>query len=139
MTVLLAYTIAQDAHKGQVDKAGNNYMYHLCRVAEMFHGDSTLESAALLHDVFEDTSITDKDLRRYGVSSKVIDIVHVLTRGELETYNDYIHRVSKHSDAKMIKIQDIVDHLCNVDVLSDSMIERYTKALSVLNGIRKVE
>jgi hypothetical protein len=65
------------AHAGQVDKAGQPYHLHPMAVAELLPPDSDEDEylAALLHDVLEDTEITETDLCDLGYSEKTIGIV----------------------------------------------------------------
>ena len=68
----LALSIATEAHRGQFDKAGIDYIEHPIFVASQV--DSEEEKAVtLLHDVIEDSSVTDKDLERFEKYKKAID------------------------------------------------------------------
>ena len=52
-----AIEIAARAHAGQVDKAGEPYIFHPLRLMLSLSGVHA-QMAAVLHDVVEDTSIT---------------------------------------------------------------------------------
>ena len=60
-----AYTIARDAHNGQVRKSGEPYIIHPLRVGIIL-ADLELDKetivAGLLHDVVEDTVLTDEEI-----------------------------------------------------------------------------
>ncbi|MCM1107289.1 MAG: bifunctional (p)ppGpp synthetase/guanosine-3',5'-bis(diphosphate) 3'-pyrophosphohydrolase [Blautia sp.] len=62
-----AYKVADDAHKGQVRKSGEAYIIHpLCVsiiLAELEMDRETI-AAGLLHDVLEDTVMTEEEMRR---------------------------------------------------------------------------
>ncbi|MCM1284266.1 MAG: bifunctional (p)ppGpp synthetase/guanosine-3',5'-bis(diphosphate) 3'-pyrophosphohydrolase [Muribaculaceae bacterium] len=62
-----AYKVAEDAHKGQVRKSGEAYIIHpLCVsiiLAELEMDRETI-AAGLLHDVLEDTVMTEEEMRR---------------------------------------------------------------------------
>ena len=61
----LAFVIASQAHKGQRDKAGLDYILHPVRVSN--HCTSPLAKiVALLHDTIEDTNVTPDYLRQQG-------------------------------------------------------------------------
>src|SRR5215470_4585551 len=60
-----AYRRASSAHEGQLRKSGEPYMVHPVAVAQILSElklDAAAISAALLHDVVEDTDITLDDL-----------------------------------------------------------------------------
>lgn len=65
-----AYNYAEIAHVGQLRKSGVPYIKHPLNAAmtlAKMHLDSTTISAALLHDVIEDTSATEEDLtKKFG-------------------------------------------------------------------------
>ena len=67
----LALKIATEAHKGQVDKSGVDYIKHPIAVAS-FCKNPLAKVAALLHDVIEDTDITEEDLRARGIEDDII-------------------------------------------------------------------
>ena len=62
-----AYDFANSYHEGQLRKSGEPYLIHPLNVAYIL---STLElddetiCAALLHDIVEDTPVTNEDLKR---------------------------------------------------------------------------
>ena len=59
-----AYAIALVAHKGQVDKAGVDYINHPKSVASKCKTEKE-KIVALLHDVVEDTNVTLEDLSQF--------------------------------------------------------------------------
>src|SRR5579859_8068395 len=73
-----AYQRAEQAHSGQTRKSGEPYMIHCVAVAQMLaelHMDAATISAALLHDVVEDTPITLDDIEKeFGAEvAKLVD------------------------------------------------------------------
>src|ERR671917_1163537 len=80
-----AYGTAHGAHKGQVRKSGEPFVYHPLATADILadlHLDPTTIAAALLHDVLEDTDVTKDDLgQRFGVEvAEIVDGVTKLKR-----------------------------------------------------------
>lgn len=67
-TMLLhAYDFAKAAHENQKRASGEPYFIHPCAVAEILVElglNATTIASALLHDVIEDTSATEEDIRR---------------------------------------------------------------------------
>ena len=63
--ILKAYNFAKEQHRDQLRKSGEPYIIHPVQVAytlaELGLDDATI-CAALLHDVVEDTEITNQDL-----------------------------------------------------------------------------
>jgi len=62
-----AYTIAYDAHKDQKRKSGEPYIIHPLHVAiilAQLESDKETIIAGILHDVLEDTDMTDEELKK---------------------------------------------------------------------------
>ena len=84
-----AYNLANMAHKNQVRKSGEPYIIHPLSVAIILAElqlDKETIVAGILHDVVEDTTITDEQLRdQFG--NYVAIIVDGVTKLEKITYN----------------------------------------------------
>ncbi len=138
-TLQRAIEIATEAHKGQFDKAGRDYIGHPLRVMEM--GKTEEEKiVGVLHDVIEDTDWTFEKLAEEGFSDKVITALKCVTKtSESENYDNFIDRVKKNPLAVAVKINDLTD---NMDIrrlpyLSDKDVKRlkkYLKAYKRLTG-----
>lgn len=100
------YLIAEQFHKGQVDRGGNPYIDHPIAIAKKM---TSIEGkcVALLHDILEDTSCSVKMLLDFGIPSYIVTSVEQLTRKSEETYKEYIQRVAKDKIAREIKIADL--------------------------------
>lgn len=108
--VELCLSLATKAHAGQVDKAGAPYILHPLRVSESCKTE-VQKSAALLHDVLEDTYLTAQDLTDAGVSKRVVQIVKLLTRNLGDDYIEYIRRIASDADVTAVKKADLRDSL----------------------------
>jgi GTP pyrophosphokinase len=80
-----AYQYADKAHEGQKRKSGEPYMIHCVAVAQILaelRMDAQTISAALLHDVVEDTPITLEDLEaNFGIDvARLVDGVTKMER-----------------------------------------------------------
>ena len=138
-TLERAIQIATEAHKGQLDKAGKDYIGHPLRVMEM--GKTEEEKiVGVLHDVVEDGDWTFEALEAEGFSKEVISALRCVTKtSENENYDDFIERVKKNPLAVAVKINDLTD---NMDIrrlpyLSDKDVKRlkkYLKAYKKLTG-----
>ena len=83
-----AYRFASEAHDGQFRKSGEPFIEHPLNTALYLadlHLDPTALVAALLHDVVEDTPVTQREVsERFGEEvSKLVDGVTKLTQTEL--------------------------------------------------------
>ena len=138
-TLERAIEIATEAHRGQLDKAGNEYIGHPLRVMAM--GKTTEEKiVGILHDVVEDSSWTFERLAAEGFSAPIIEALRCLTKQpDSEPYDKYIARIKHNPLAVAVKLNDLTD---NMDIrrlpyLSDKDVKRlkkYLKAYKQLTG-----
>lgn len=105
MTIEFAIEIALKYHAGQKDKSGLPYILHPLTVATMVKTE-TEKIVAILHDIIEDTDVTEEFLRNY-FTDEVVDAVVALTRRENESYRNFIHRVSENKIASIVKMKDM--------------------------------
>lgn len=138
-TLERAIEIATEAHRGQFDKAGRDYIGHPIRVMEMGRTEDE-KIVGVLHDVVEDTDWTFERLTEEGFSHEVTEALRCVTRlSENENYDSYIERIRKNQLAVKVKINDLTD---NMDIrrlpyLSDKDVKRlkkYLKAYKKLTG-----
>lgn len=110
-TLERAIQIATEAHRGQVDKAGNDYILHPLRVMEL--GNSLEEKVVgILHDVVEDTDWTFERLADEGFSPIVLDALRCVTKlSENEPYDQLISRVQANPIAIAVKLNDLSDNM----------------------------
>lgn len=110
--LVLAEELAREAHAGQVDKSGRAYVHHLERVVSLVDGPQA-QSVAWLHDVLEDTDITEDELLAEGISRDVVAAVQIVTRRAPWDYEEYIRRIilSRNPLAIAVKRADLEDHL----------------------------
>ena len=88
-----AYQFSEQAHEGQFRQSGEPYISHPLAVASIlaqWHLDSQALTAALLHDVMEDTSVTKTEIsRNFGKPvAELVDGVSKLDRIEFETHEE---------------------------------------------------
>ena len=110
-TLERAIQIATEAHHGQVDKAGNDYILHPLRVMEL--GNSLEEKiVGVLHDVVEDTDWTFERLADEGFSPIILDALRCVTKlSEDEPYDHFISRVQANPLAIAVKLNDLSDNM----------------------------
>lgn len=96
-TLEKAIQIATEAHKGQFDKSGKEYIQHPLRVMEM--GKSEQEKVVgVLHDVVEDTDWTFERLTAEGFSEEIIAGILCSSCAPKETYTVVISLDAFRSD-----------------------------------------
>ncbi len=130
-TLRRAIEIATEAHRGQKDKAGNDYIEHPLRVME---AGRTMEEkiTGVLHDVVEDSDWTFAMLEAEGFSKEIVDALRCVTKlSESEPYDKFITRIKKNQLAVAVKLNDLTD---NMDIrrlpyLSDKDVKRLKKYL----------
>ena len=91
--VAAAFLFSAEAHKGQFRISGDPYFSHPLAVAGIltgWHLDAQALMAALLHDVTEDTEITNKEIgEKFGkVTAELVDGVSKLDKIEFQSIED---------------------------------------------------
>lgn len=132
-----ACQLAKKYHKDQKYGEQDYYDYHLMNVTRSIvhkwgEGNQDLLAIAILHDILEDTDLTEQELRKV-VGKDVTKCVVALTKMEGEQYDAYIHRVKEFHYSKEVKIHDT---LCNLteSIMSDSAyrVKKYSNQLQLL-------
>lgn len=141
--IALARRIAEQAHEGQVDKAGARYIDHPRRVSarvRAFGGSAEAVAAAWLHDVVEDTEWTLDRVREAGISERTCDLVELMTKREGLTAEEYFAQLRAHEQGRIVKLADICDNTdpARVEKLDAATRERlrakYRRSLALLFG-----
>ena len=102
----IALELAVEKHKNQTDKAGNPYILHPLHVMENVNSKEG-KIVAILHDIIEDTDVTEDYLLKIGLSKRIVDAVVALTRSEDIDYQEYIKNLSSNPLAKEVKLADL--------------------------------
>lgn len=153
-TYYKAVDLATKIHDGQLDKGGHPYIKHILSVADKVY--KLVESkeyanpekerfawvcgtVAILHDTLEDSKLTIDDLNAL-FDKEIVDEVITLTRGENESYGDYIKRISKRTIATYVKYCDLEDNLDvrRLSKISEQDIGRINKYLKWYRFLEKV-
>ena len=137
MTGQVALTSAEIYAKlvtdGMVDRGGLPVEMHFQAVAD---GVDTYDekTVAWLHDLIEDTHVTERDLAREGFSDAVTDAVVLLTHiKEDVTYTSYINEIAESGNliAIAVKVSDLTHNMRRGNP-KKGQLTRYGKALKVL-------
>ena len=133
----LALSITTEAHRGQFDKSGIDYIEHPIFVASQV--DSEEEKAvALLHDVIEDSSVTAEELLNAGLPETVVTAVQILSKKKGQDYQTYLKTVKSNPLARAVKLADLKHNsdLSRLETITDKDLERlekYKKAIDYLS------
>src|SRR5688572_26376711 len=123
MNLQRAIEIAVEAHKGQLDKAGQPYILHpLTVMFAVIHLGEKYAIVAVLHDVVEDTDWSLDRLREEGFDEDTLLALESVTRKEQvwdeltecfrkETYREFIRRAKTNLVGRIIKIEDLKHNL----------------------------
>lgn len=135
-----AIKIAIQNHRGQKDKQGQPYIFHVLRVALKFTQYEYFVPA-VLHDIVEDCHYPLSRIEEL-FGADIANTVDHLTRREDETYSDYIKRCARNPISRKIKIADLEDNLSRVNDLrvidpekADSLNKRYMKAMQYIQFV----
>jgi (p)ppGpp synthase/HD superfamily hydrolase len=129
-----AIEIATEAHRDQLDKAGEPYLLHPMRLVKNMVSDDQKVVAAL-HDVVEkNPEWTLKRLAKEGFSEKVIAGVEAMTRRPGENYEEFVIRAGADPIGRTVKLADLRDniYMSKVAGLDEAHTEKYRRAIELL-------
>ena len=132
-----AYAFSQRAHDGQLRKSGDPYFIHPVSVAGIISElklDVASVCAALLHDVVEDTEVTEVDLEReFGHEvAFLVDGVTKLSKINFaskhdrtaESFRKLVVAMSRDIRVLVVKLCDRLDNMRTLEHMSDEGKER---------------
>jgi guanosine-3',5'-bis(diphosphate) 3'-pyrophosphohydrolase len=113
------------AHAGQLDKGLEPYILHPLRVMLQMRTDEE-RTAAVLHDVVEDSEFTFSDLLAEGFSQEIVEAIEALTKREGEDRVSAAKRAAANPLARMVKLADVADNsdLSRIPQPSQADLER---------------
>lgn len=136
-----AFEVAKQAHAGQVDKSGVDYINHPMTVASNVGDDVSAIIVALLHDVAEDTAKTLNDLRtEIPLTAEELQALKLLTHDDSTPYLEYVERISANELAAKVKAADLnhnsdLSRLKNPAAKDLERVKKYRLALEILSTI----
>ena len=135
--LLKAYEYAKTAHINQKRASGEPYFIHPCSVAEILIDlglDEATIAAALLHDVIEDTPVTEEDVKR-EFGEEVLALVAGVTKlekivfksqedAEAENFRKIFVAMAKDIRVIIIKLADRLHNMRSLNFLSHERQQR---------------
>lgn len=126
-----AYYFAKEAHKGQKRASGEEYFTHPCAVAQILIDlgmDYYTIAAAFLHDVIEDTPVTEGDIER-EFGETVLTLVNGVTKldkiefksheeEQAENFKKIFVSMAKDIRVIIIKLADRLHNMRSLNFLS---------------------
>jgi GTP pyrophosphokinase len=114
---------------GVARKVGGNQFRHMMAtftiLLDYHYTNHVLLKAALLHDLFEDVPLSNRDeIRRLDKDGEmVVRLVEEVTRSSHESKTEYLERILLHgsTEAKILKVADRISNI--TDLHLDIMIE----------------
>ena len=134
-----AYETALEAHCGQVDKAGVDYINHPLNVAANVGENISAIIVALLHDVAEDTSLTIADLKKkIPLTEDEAQALKLLTHDKKIPYLEYVEAIKANDLSRRVKIEDLknnsdLSRIKNPSPKDFARVEKYRAALKILS------
>ncbi len=139
-TVYRAYLFSADAHEGQTRLTGEPYIYHPLAVAKILaemHMDAQTITAAILHDVIEDTETAKEQItRKFGDEvADLVDGVSKLTHLEFgskleaqaENFRKMMLAMVKDVRVIIIKLADRLHNMRTLSVMSNTKRKRIAR------------
>lgn len=133
-----AIAIALRVHEGQTDRYGQPYILHPLFVMLQMESEAEM-TAAVLHDVIEDSETTLADLRQEGFSGEVLEAVRLMTHDETDSYEAYVRKLKPNPMARKIKLADLrhnmdIRRMDRVRTADTERLERYRSAWESLTS-----
>ena len=135
-----AYHFSKAAHEGQYRKSGEPYISHPLAVAGIlaeWHLDTQALTAALLHDVTEDTAITKSEIsRNFGMPvAELVDGVSKLDKIEFESqekaqaenFRKMLLAMSRDVRVILIKLADRLHNMRTLDAFDTPKRQRIAR------------
>lgn len=135
-----AYNLAEKAHEGQLRRSGEPYFTHCVAVANIIYQEWGIEdekyvAAALLHDIIEDTKITEEELKR-DFGEDVLELVEGVTKlsqgTDQETLSKVIDKSYLNPGVAVVKLADRLHNMRTLGPMKpEKQIEKAQETMKV--------
>ena len=135
-----AYAYSEQMHEGQMRKSGDPYFTHPASVATII-ADMKLDAAsicaALLHDVVEDTDVTEKDIEQH-FGAEVAFLVDGVTKlgkvnftskedQQAESFRKMLVAMARDIRVLLVKLADRLDNMRTLEHMKPASQERIAR------------
>ena len=135
-----AYDFAKEAHVNQKRASGEDYFIHPCTVAQILIDlglDSATVAAAFLHDVIEDTAVSEGDIKK-EFGEEVLELVLGVTKldkiqftskeeEQAENFRKIFVAMAKDIRVIIIKLADRLHNMRSLNFLSTERQQRMAR------------
>jgi guanosine-3',5'-bis(diphosphate) 3'-pyrophosphohydrolase len=138
--VWAAYRFSASAHEGQTRRSGDPYITHPVAVAGILaelHMDTPTLIAALLHDVVEDTGVTNQEVaEKFGKQvAELVDGLSKLdkiefqsaTQAQAENFRKMLLAMSQDVRVILVKLADRLHNMSTLDAMSPEKRRRIAR------------
>jgi hypothetical protein len=134
-----ARALAEQLHRGRLDRGGAPLIHHVRRVAAAVSGDARV--VAWLHEVLEYAAVSEESLLVEGVSNAELRALRLLTRDtESRSIARYLGHVRLIADAvgpgagiaRQVKHADLVDRVAHPAGNGGDLAPPYALGLAIL-------
>ena len=134
-----ARRIAERALRGSLEASGTPVLFHVRRVAKA--SPAFAQSVAWLHDVLEDSSVSEEELLASGLTDEELRALRLLTRDRdsrsVKHYLSHISHIARSSGsageiARAVKRPDLADRQRHPNRRADRWHPPYQAALALL-------
>ena len=130
MEIIEYIEYVKDKHKGQVRKQGTPYYLHPVAVSKILYNkgirDKNILTAALLHDLIEDTTVTYEEIKEISNES-IAKMVKILSKEKGYKMSEYIQRIKENKSTELIKLADRLHNLSEAKFCSEEFRKKYIK------------
>lgn len=99
-----AYFMVSRIFKNVQDKGGNPYILHLIEVSKNV-STKKAKVVGLLHDILEDTPISEEDLFYLEFPKEIVTAISIVTRRKNESYEEFINRIILSNNVLALKVK----------------------------------
>ena len=133
--ILNAAALAKKWHEGQVHTFGNASYFdmHLKPIADIVKRlgyGSEYVAVAYLHDIKEDTSITDDELLTSGIPKDLVDAINILAKKDSQSHEEYLAAILTNPISTVVKYCDSSFNFASTILNSADINDEYFKRRS---------